>query len=123
MENAVTWYRRNKARILFTLLTPLALCSPQWAGAQDFPSKPVTIVIPFGPGGHSDLVTRPLSAVAQKYLGQPLLIEMKPGGQGIIGTAVMPPKACLMDIRCSRPVSAGMLRCLQSRDDPMDRIS
>ncbi|WP_201835442.1 Bug family tripartite tricarboxylate transporter substrate binding protein [Microvirga zambiensis] len=86
MDKAVTWYRQNKARIFFTLAVPLALCSVQRAQAQDFPAKPITVIIPFGPGGHSDLVTRPLSAVAQKYLGQPLVVEMKPGGQGIIGT-------------------------------------
>ena len=54
--------------------------------AQDYPTKPITIIIPFGPGGHSDLVTRPLTTVSQKYLGQPLVVKMMPGGQGIIGT-------------------------------------
>jgi len=64
----------------------LVLAHSPSARADDYPSEPITIINPFGPGGHSDLVTRPLVAVAKKYLGQSLLLEMKPGGQGIIGT-------------------------------------
>jgi len=54
--------------------------------AQEYPTKPITLLVPFGPGGDSDLSGRVLSSVAVEYLGQPLLIQLKPGGQGIIGT-------------------------------------
>jgi tripartite-type tricarboxylate transporter receptor subunit TctC len=74
-----------RARLAGAFLAAAALFGSQ-AMAQEWPTKPVTIIIPFGPGGHSDLVTRPLTAVAQKYLGQQLLVKMMPGGQGIIGT-------------------------------------
>ena len=78
---------RQSQLVIFGLLSLLVvLCSPQGAKAQDYPTKPITIVNPFGPGGHSDLVMRPLMAVAQKYLGQPIVMQMKSGGNGIIGT-------------------------------------
>jgi tripartite-type tricarboxylate transporter receptor subunit TctC len=72
--------------MLVALALLLVSLAPHWAVAQEYPTKPITVIIPFGPGGHSDLVMRPLTAVAQKYLGQPLILQMKPGGQGIIGT-------------------------------------
>jgi len=53
--------------------------------AEDFPTKPVTLVIPVGVGGSHDLTARTLATVAPKYLGQPLIIEVKPGGGGAIG--------------------------------------
>jgi putative tricarboxylic transport membrane protein len=60
-----------------------------WAGlaapAEDFPSKPVTLVVPVGAGGSHDLTARALASVASQYLGQPLIIELKPGGGGAIG--------------------------------------
>jgi tripartite-type tricarboxylate transporter receptor subunit TctC len=55
------------------------------APAEDFPSKPVTLVIPVGAGGSHDLTARALASVAPQYLGQPLIIELKPGGGGAIG--------------------------------------
>lgn len=87
----MTWASLSRPRGAYQMLgffaaAALALGSPGFVEAQEFPTKPVKIIIPFGPGGHSDLVTRPLTAVAQKYLGQPIVVEMKPGGQGIIGT-------------------------------------
>lgn len=54
--------------------------------AADFPNKPVTLVIPFGAGGGSDTLARTLASTAQQYLGQPLALELKPGGGGVIAT-------------------------------------
>jgi tripartite-type tricarboxylate transporter receptor subunit TctC len=55
------------------------------ANAQNFPAKPVTLVIPKGAGGGHDLTARALSTAAQKYFGQPLIVQLKPGGGGVIG--------------------------------------
>ena len=44
------------------------------SGAEDFPVKPITLVIPFGAGGSHDLTGRALSSVASQYLGQPLIV-------------------------------------------------
>jgi tripartite-type tricarboxylate transporter receptor subunit TctC len=50
-----------------------------------FPEKPVKIIVPYGPGGISDLTARTLSSVISQYLGQHLAVLNKPGGGGVIG--------------------------------------
>jgi tripartite-type tricarboxylate transporter receptor subunit TctC len=54
------------------------------AGAQNFPSKPIRVVIPFVAGGSSDIVGRAIGAKFQEFLGQPAVVENKPGANGAI---------------------------------------
>lgn len=56
------------------------------AGAQDFPSRPVRIVAPFPPGGSSDTALRALADRMRVELGQPIIVENKPGAGTAIGT-------------------------------------
>jgi len=78
---------RSRKRVLrCILLLFFSVFSPLVVSAQEFPTKPITLLVPFGPGGDSDLSGRTLGSVAVDYLGQPILIQLKPGGQGIIGT-------------------------------------
>src|SRR5438477_1371810 len=64
-----------------------ALAAP--VPAQVFPSKPITLICPWPPGGTTDVHLRKFGEIAQKYLGQPVVIENKPGGGGMLGPARM----------------------------------
>ena len=69
--------------LLFALLAAL----PAWAqDAASYPSKPIRIVVPFPPGGATDLITRKIGEKLTQKWGQPVVIENKPGANTIIGT-------------------------------------
>ena len=68
----------------------LALAALWAAGvAQDYPSKPITMVVPFPPGGVADIVGRPLAAVMQKSLKQPIVVVNRTGAGGAVGMAAV----------------------------------
>jgi tripartite-type tricarboxylate transporter receptor subunit TctC len=54
--------------------------------AQAYPTKPIKIIVPFGPGGFTDVVARILGVKLSESLGQPVVIENKPGAGSMIGT-------------------------------------
>src|SRR5512135_716304 len=64
------------------LLAAVALLCAGPVGAQAYPAKPVKIVIPFVAGGSSDIVGRAIASKFQEYLGQPAVVENKPGANG-----------------------------------------
>ena len=55
------------------------------AQAQEYPAKPVTMIVPFPPGGVADIVGRPLVAAMEKSLGQPVVVVNRTGAGGAIG--------------------------------------
>src|SRR5437879_35858 len=62
--------------------------------AQNFPVKPIRFILPYPPGGNSDVLGRPIANEMSKSLGQPVVIDYKPGGGSSIGadaTAKSPP--------------------------------
>src|SRR5262245_55812887 len=65
-----------------------ALAGPS-AQAQGYPTKPVTLIVPWPAGGSTDLVLRALADATQKHLGQPIVVENKPGASGTLGGAQM----------------------------------
>ena len=57
------------------------------AYAAPYPEKPVTVIVPFAPGGSTDMVARMMTAKMTERLGQPFIVENKPGATGAIGAA------------------------------------
>ncbi len=73
-------------KVALSLLTSLALCAPA-AIAQTWPSKPITIVVSYPPGGDTDVVARAYAEQLAARLGQPVIIENRPGASGTIGNS------------------------------------
>lgn len=71
--------------VLRWLLAAFLLLTPMGAWAQDYPTKPVEIIVPFVPGGGTDLTARLVADYLGKKWGQPILVVNKPGGGGMIG--------------------------------------
>ncbi len=77
---------RKAAWVLGAAAFGLGVAGAAALAAEDFPTKPVTLIIPVGAGGSHDLTARAMVPVIQQYLGQPLIVELRPGGGGAIGS-------------------------------------
>src|SRR5262249_23955642 len=69
-------------------LLALAAAGGVWASAlaQDFPTRPVRLIVPYAPGGGTDITSRIVQDRTVALLGQPLVIEYRAGGGTLIGT-------------------------------------
>jgi tripartite-type tricarboxylate transporter receptor subunit TctC len=72
----------NCHRILVLLLV---LCAPAFASAQAFPSKPIRMIVPYAPGGATDVLARPIAQRLSEQVGQPVIVENRPGANATIG--------------------------------------
>ncbi|MEO6973882.1 MAG: tripartite tricarboxylate transporter substrate binding protein [Rhodoferax sp.] len=63
----------------------LSLCSPWAAAEQAYPSKPIRFVVPYPPGGVGDVLARALGMQLAQKLGQPVIVDNKPGASQMIG--------------------------------------
>jgi tripartite-type tricarboxylate transporter receptor subunit TctC len=77
--------RKVAATLAFSIA---ALLAPA-VNAQDYPTRPITLTLPFNPGGVVDVVARRLHPTVSQYLKQPVVIDYKPGAGGVIGTTLM----------------------------------
>lgn len=81
---------RNIRKGLAGILSALALVAFAGVGpapADEYPIKPITLIIPFGAGGSHDLNARVFTSVIPTYLGQPMVVKLMPGAGGQKGTA------------------------------------
>ena len=72
--------------LLAAAASPVVLHAPQ-AWAEGWPAKPIRIIVPFAPGGTTDVLARTLAPEMQKSLGQPVTVDNKPGSGGNLGAA------------------------------------
>jgi tripartite-type tricarboxylate transporter receptor subunit TctC len=79
----------NRRFLLVGLGMALLLCSVLPVTAAEFPSRPVSLIVPWAPGGFTDVVLRVLAETSSKYLGQPIVVDNRPGGGGTVGVATM----------------------------------
>ncbi len=73
---------------LFPITACLALSAPAFAQTAGYPNKPIRLVVPFPPGGGTDLVSRIMQPALSAELGQQILIDNRGGAQGTLGTAI-----------------------------------
>jgi tripartite-type tricarboxylate transporter receptor subunit TctC len=76
--------RRRQLGLAAALFAGVMGCATLTAKAQDFPTKPVRIVVPFGPGGVGDLTARAVAQKLSEGWGKPVVIDNKPGAGGVV---------------------------------------
>ena len=75
---------RFKLVLATALLAIPILGSPSFG--QDYPSRPVRVIVPFGAGGPADVTARQIGSILQESFGQPFVVENRTGAGGVIGT-------------------------------------
>lgn len=80
---------RNMIRKAVSILIGVAMVAVSGIAAAEYPTKPVTLVSPYGPGGAADLAARTLSATAPGYLGNGILVVNRTGAAGVSGSTTV----------------------------------
>jgi tripartite-type tricarboxylate transporter receptor subunit TctC len=86
--NTTTFRARFRLRSL-VLASAAALFAASGAAAQSYPAKPIRFIVPYPPGGGTDIVARLVAAKMTTSMGQPVLVDNKPGASTIIGTEML----------------------------------
>lgn len=76
---------KSTSKLAISLMAPMLISFG--SHAETFPSKPVTLIVPFAPGGSNDIVARQLGTQLTKIWNQPVVIENKPGAGATVGSA------------------------------------
>ena len=113
-----------KRCLAIALAGSLLACAP--AAAQDWPTKTVKIIVPFGPGSTPDLIGRMLADHMQQKLGQPFVIENRPGASANTGTdmvAKAEPDGYTIGISLGGPLAINTLLFARMPYDPAKDIA
>ncbi len=81
--------RQKNALVAAMAVLAVACASTMPAFAETFPSKPITLIVPWPAGGSTDITMRAMADAASKDLGQPVVVENKAGASGTIGPATL----------------------------------
>ncbi len=99
---------RRRVCILLSSTCAAALAPVRFAAAENYPSRPVQLIVPYAPGGSGDLLARLLGNALSKRWGQQVVVENKPGAGGLIGTeaaAKSPPDGYTIYLATDGPLS------------------
>lgn len=80
---------KRMIRLALGMLATVTALSISGVAAGEYPTKPVTLVSPYGPGGAADLAARTLSATAPSYLGESILVVNRTGAAGVSGSTTV----------------------------------
>lgn len=83
MFNKKTWWNKTIAFIIFFLISYGAIAS------SDYPNRTIKLLIPYPPGGSADMLARPIAKEMQEILGEPVILDYKPGAGGSIATGIL----------------------------------
>jgi len=106
MGEKIGWGADKRILLTAAISTLLAFATPILA--EEYPNKPISLIIPYPAGGVSDLTGRALARIAQKHLGQPIIAENKSGGGGSVGPSLVvskPPDGYTLGIMGSQTVT------------------
>jgi tripartite-type tricarboxylate transporter receptor subunit TctC len=117
---------QHTRRTLIATAALLGLCTTLPALAQSWPQKPIKIIVTFNPGGSSDIVARLLQPGLQEKLGQPVIVENKPGAGSTIGAnavATAPADGYTLLLSNTAPISISPFMMDKAPYDPVKSFS
>ena len=103
MKRLLSWVTAMAALIMISASLTLP------ATAAEYPSKPISLIMPYPAGGSTDITGRALVNAAKRYLGQPIIIDNKPGAGGTVGPSLVvskPPDGYTIGIMPSQAVAS-----------------
>ena len=98
-----------RVAIAVSLLSVTGAMAAQGGAASDFPARPIRIIVGFTPGGQPDIFSRMIGSKLGEALGQPIVVDNRPGAGGVIGSKIVvdatPDGHTLLSVSASHVIS------------------